>query len=59
MKIALIVIGVIVAIALAVEIVGWIVAKRGESRWKRMSSEERRKYQQDMYKASHWANSSR
>ena len=55
MKIALIVIGIIVIIAIAVEIVGRIVAKRSKERFDKMSPAEQRKYQEAMYKAKHFS----
>ena len=58
MNIALIVIGILAAIIVAIvvvhEIIGRILLKREEARWKRMSPEEKRKYQERMYKAHHF-----
>lgn len=51
MKVLGIVVGGIVVLALLIELIGWIVSKRVERRWKRMSSEERRRYQEKMYKS--------
>ena len=55
MKIALIVIGIIVIIAVAIELIGRIVAKKEDARFKAMSPEEQRKYQEQMYKAKHFS----
>lgn len=51
MKILGIVIGGIVGLVLLIELIGWIVSKRAARRWKRMSPEERRRYQEKMYKS--------
>lgn len=50
MKIALIVIGVIAIAGVAFEIVGSIIAKRAKSRFDKMSPEEQRRHQEQMYK---------
>lgn len=55
MKIALIVIGVIVIVAIAIELIGRIVAKKEDARFKSMSLEEQRKHQEHMYKAKHFS----
>ena len=55
MKIALIVIGIIVIVAVAIELVGRIVAKNADARFKAMSPEEQRKHQEQMYKAKHFS----
>lgn len=51
MKVLGIVVGGIVGLVLLIELIGWIVSKRAERRWKRMSPEERRRYQEKMYKS--------
>lgn len=51
MKIALIVIGIIVIVAVAIELVGRIVAKKADARFKAMSPDEQRKEQERLYKA--------
>ena len=50
MKIVLIVIGVAVLAVVVLEIVGHIIAKRARSRFDKMSPDEQRKYQEQMYK---------
>lgn len=55
MKIALIVIGVIVIVAIAIELIGGIVAKKEYVRFKAMSPEEQRKHQERLYKAKHFS----
>ena len=55
MKIALIVIGIIVIVAVAIELIGRIVAKKADARFKAMSPEEQRKHQEQMYKAKHFS----
>ena len=50
MKIALIVIGIIAIVAVAIELIGRIVAKKADTRFKAMSPEEQRKHQEQMYK---------
>lgn len=50
MKIALIVIGIIVIVAVAIELVGRIVAKNADARFKAMSPEEQHKHEEQMYK---------
>ena len=50
MKIALIVIGIIVIVAGAIELIGRIVAKKADTRFKAMSPEEQRRHQEQMYK---------
>ena len=57
MIIALIVIGIMVAVAVTIEIVGRIVSKKEDSRFENMSPEERRKYQERMYRAHHFSDS--
>lgn len=55
MKIALIVIGIIAIVAVAIELIGRIVAKKADTRFKAMSPEEQRKHQEKMYKAKHFS----
>lgn len=50
MKIALIIIGVIVLACIALKIVSKISAKSDRMRWDNMTPDERRKYQEGMYK---------
>ena len=50
MKIALIVIGIIAIIAIAIELIGRIIAKREDAKFKAMSPEEQRRHQEQMYK---------
>ena len=54
MKIALIGIGIIVIVAAAIELIGRIVAKKAEDRFKAMSPDEQRKEQERLYKAHQW-----
>ena len=49
MKIALIVIGVIAMACIAIEIASKISAKREKARWDKLSPDEQRKYQEQMY----------
>ena len=51
MKIALIIIGVIAIVCIAIEIASKISAKREKARWDRLTPEEQRKEQERMYKA--------
>ena len=51
MKIALIVVGVIVIVAVVIEFIGRAVAKKADARFKAMSPEEQRKEQERLYKA--------
>lgn len=51
--IALIVVGVI-----ALEIVDWVVAQKSQKRFKKMTPEKQRKYQEAMHKAQAWSDSS-
>ena len=55
MKIALIVIGIIAIVAVAIELIGRIVAKKADTRFKAMSPKEQRKHQEQMYKAKHFS----
>jgi hypothetical protein len=55
MKIALIVVGVIVIVAVAIEFIGRAVAKKEDARFKAMSPEEQRKHQEQMYKAKYFS----
>lgn len=50
MRIGLIVIGIIVVIGIAFEIVGNLIAKRARVRFDRMSPDEQRKEQERMYR---------
>ena len=50
MKFALIIIGVIVLACIALEIASKITAKREKALWDKLSPDEQRKYQEDMYK---------
>lgn len=54
MKIALIVVGVIFIVAVAIEFIGRAVAKKEDARFKAMSLEEQRKHQERMYKVEAW-----
>lgn len=58
MKVLGIVVGGIIGLVLLIELIGWIVSKRAERCWKRMSPEERRRYQEKMYKSRLVSNSS-
>ena len=50
MKIVLIIIGVIAIWCLTVELISLFVSKRGRRRLDKMSPDEQRKYQEQMYK---------
>jgi len=51
MKIVLIVIGIIVIVAVAIELIGRIVSKNADARFKAMPPDEQRKEQERLYKA--------
>ena len=57
MEIALIAVGAIVAILIAVEVVLRLVARRERSRFDTMPPDQQRKYQEDMHKAQAYSNS--
>ena len=57
MKIALIAVGAIVAILIAVEVVLRLVVRRERTRFDKMSPDQQRKYQEDMHKAQAHSNS--
>ena len=50
MKIALIVIAVLAVVGVVFEIYSRIAAKKEDERWNKMPPDERRKYQEEMYK---------
>lgn len=50
MKLALIVIAVLVVAGVAFEIYSRIAAKKEDERWNKMSPDERREYQEELYK---------
>ena len=50
MKIALIILGVIVIAYLVLELISRVVAKKEKERFDKMSYDEQRKYQEEMYK---------
>ena len=50
MKLALIIIGVIAIVCIAIEIASKISAKREKTRWDKLSPDEQRKQQEQMYK---------
>ena len=50
MKVALIILGVIVIVCVAVEVFGNITVRRAKSRFNKMSPGERRKRQETMYR---------
>ena len=54
MKIVLIVIGIIVIVAVAIELIGRIVSKNADARFKAMPPDEQRKEQERMYKVNEW-----
>lgn len=51
MKIMLIVIGIIVIVAVAIELIGRIVSKNADARFDALSPDEQRKEQERMYRA--------
>ena len=51
MKIALIIIGAIAVVGVAIEVVGRIVARRAKARFDAMSPDGQRKEQERLYKA--------
>jgi len=57
MKIALIAVGAIVAILIAVEVVLRLVVRRERTRFDKMSPDQQRKYQEDMHKTQAHSNS--
>ena len=50
MKLAIIIIGIIAIGSIALQLVSHIVAKKETDRFNKMSPDERRKYQEEMYK---------
>ena len=50
MKLTLIIFGIIAIVCVALQIVCRISAKREKERWDKMTPEEQRKYQDEMYK---------
>ena len=55
MKIVLIVIGIIVIVAVAIELIGRIVSKNADARFKAMSPDAQRKEQERMYRRQQMA----
>lgn len=57
MKIALIIIGVIAIVCIAIEIASKISAKREKARWDKLSPDEQRKAQEAAYRQQAYGNS--
>ena len=57
MTIALIAVGALVAIFIAVEVVLRLLARRERSRFDKMTPDQQRKYQEDMHKSQSYSNS--
>ena len=57
MTIALIVVGALVAIFIAVEIVLRLLARRERKRFDNLPPDEQRKYQEDIHKSQSYSNS--
>ena len=57
MTIALIAVGALVAIFIAVEVVLRLIARRERQRFDSMPPDEQRKYQEDMHKSQSYSNS--
>ena len=50
MKLALIIIGIIAIVCIALEVASKISAKKEKARWDKLSPDEQRKEQEEMYK---------
>ena len=50
LKIVLVVVGVLIVLGVALELVSCVITKRSRERFDKMSPEEQRKYQEKMYK---------
>ena len=57
MKITLIILGVIAIVCIVLELIIHFVSRRERRRIDAMSPEERRKYQEQMYRAHHFSDS--
>ena len=57
MKLAIIIIGVIAIVCIAIEIASKISAKREKARWDKLSPEEQRKEQEAAYRQQAYSNS--
>ena len=57
MKIALIIIGVIAIVCIAIEIASKISAKREKARWDKLTPDEQRKEQEAAYRQQAYSNS--
>ena len=57
MKLALIIIGVIAIVCIALEVVSKISAKKEKARWDKLTPEEQRKEQEAAYRQQAYSNS--